>query len=401
MTGTTVSTPITPPWRAPEYSTLADRLSAVVTVAAEHAEANDRQARFPEAALAEMRRTGLLGLLVPVRFGGLGGGVDDVIDASIALGRADMSVAMVFAMHCQQVAAIDRFASDELRGRLLPLIAQGELYLGSVTTEDTKGGHLLSSGAPLRNADDGLELNRFAPVVTGGAYADGFLVTMQSPQARGTHEVSLVYAHRSQLDITEVGVWDPLGMRASHSIPLQLHGIVPGGQVIGRHGGFRDVVTQIFAPMAHLGWSACWLGTASGALARVLGMLRSRGGRTKYDLSSELLMRRLSQVRCRLDTVHALLRHTAQVVDAADDLSAPRVQLLLNALKITASEQCHATVELLIEAVGMRHGYLKNSPTALERTLRDLRSATLNYSNDRLHLASGGLTLLDAEVHLV
>jgi acyl-CoA dehydrogenase len=54
----------------------------------------------------------------------------------------------------------------------------------------------------------------------------------------------------------------------------------------------------------------------------------------------------------------------------------------------------------LIDAVGMRHGYLKDSPTRLERTLRDLRSAPLNYSNDRLHLSDGRLALLDPEVRL-
>jgi alkylation response protein AidB-like acyl-CoA dehydrogenase len=75
--------------------------------------------------------------------------------------------------------------------------------------------------------------------------------------------------------------------------------------------------------------------------------------------------------------------------------------MLLNALKITASEECHAAVQDLVDAVGLRHGYLKDSPTGLERALRDLRSASLNYSNDRLHLADGKLALLDPGVRHV
>jgi acyl-CoA dehydrogenase len=58
-------------------------------------------------------------------------------------------------------------------------------------------------------------------------------------------------------------------------------------------------------------------------------------------------------------------------------------------------------VEELIELVGLRHGYLRNQPLALERALRDLRSASLNYGNDRLHLANGSLSLLDQETTLV
>jgi acyl-CoA dehydrogenase len=35
----------------------------------------------------------------------------------------------------------------------------------------------------------------------------------------------------------------------------------------------------------------------------------------------------------------------------------------------------------------------------LERAFRDLRSASLNYGNDRLRRASGALALMDSEVH--
>jgi alkylation response protein AidB-like acyl-CoA dehydrogenase len=191
-------------------------------------------------------------------------------------------------------------------------------------------------------------------------------------------------------------------MRASHSTALQLTGRVPGDQVVGEHGAFRQIAMNTFGPLAHLGWSAAWLGTASGALSRVVSVLRGGPGRRRSDLSSELLLTRLSTARQRLDTVHAMLRHTAGVVRRAveedADLSHPRHQLLVNALKLTASEQCHRAVDDLVTALGMRHGYLKDSPTGLERALRDLRSAALNYSNDRLHLADGRLTVLDQEV---
>lgn len=395
-------TPVRPaPATAPLTAAgLTERVGRVAAVAAEHLARTDREASFPVEALAEMRRTGLLGLLVPESHGGLGGTTDDVVTAGIALGRVDMSVAMIFTMHCQQVAAVVRYGNERLRDELLPEIAAGRMYLASVTTEAGKGGHLLSSGAALAARDGELLLDRFAPIVTGGSHADGFLVTMQSPAPASPNQVSLVYAHRDQLTVERSGDWEPLGMRASHSVALRLTGTVPAHQVVGAHGDFRTIVTTVFGPMAHLGWSACWLGTAAGALSRVLKLLRSREGRGRVDLDSELLLTRLSRARQRIDTVHALLDRARQVVATADDLSVPRVQLLLNALKITAAEECYRAVDTLVEAVGMRHGYLKDSPTRLEHSLRDLRSAALNYSNDRLHLVDGKLALLDPEVRL-
>ncbi|MEE1943036.1 acyl-CoA dehydrogenase family protein [Streptomyces sp. TRM 70361] len=377
---------------------LHDRVASVAAVAAEHAQRHDRDATFPVEALAELRRTGLLGLLVPTRDGGLGGAVKDMVEASTVLGRTDLSTAMIFAMHCQQVATVVRYAHGPLRAELLPQIAAGQRYLASVTTETGKGGHLLSSQSPLGTEGGDLLVDRFAPVVTGGRHADGYLITVQSPQPDSEHQVSLVYARRDQLTVERHGRWQPLGMRASDSGALRLTGRVPPHQTVGAHGSFATMAKELFAPMAHLGWSACWLGTSAGALSRVLKLLRSPQGRNRTDLGSDLLLTRLAETRQRLDAVHALLQRAQRVVAAGGDLSLPRVQLLLNTLKVTASEDCHQAVQILIDALGMRHGYLGDSPTGLERALRDLRSASLNYSNDRLRLADGRLALLDPEV---
>ncbi|SFY19955.1 acyl-CoA/acyl-ACP dehydrogenase [Streptomyces atratus] len=377
---------------------LAERAAAVARVAEQHLAETERDASFPEHALAEMRRTRLLALLVPEADGGLGGTVTDLVDVSMILGRADMSVAMIFAMHCQQSEAIVRFAKPPLREELLARLAAGELYLASVTTESGKGGDLFKSYAPLRETEEALEIDRAAPISTGGSNADGFLITMRSPSATADHHVSLVYAHRSQLTVETAGQWCPMGMRATHSLPLKITGTVPAHHVIGEHGAFHQIVQSVFGPLAHIGWSAAWLGTASGALSRVLHLLRDPAGRKRFDLRSELLLTRLSRARQRLDTVHALLRRTEALVAGGTDWSSTGSQLLLNNLKITAAEECCAAVDGLIDAVGLRHGYLQDSPTRLEKSLRDLRSAVLNYSNDRLHLADGQLCLLDPDV---
>jgi acyl-CoA dehydrogenase len=384
----------------PVRPALAELVEEIASVTAVHAERTDAEASFPIEALRAMRETRLLGLLVPEEFGGLGGSTEDMITATLRLGREDMSVAMIFAMHCQQVAAVVGHARGRLREDLLPELGSGRVYLASVTTESGKGGALLSSTAELTAQEGSLALDRFAPIVTGGVHADGFLITMRSPDAQADHEVSLVYAARDQLEVATAGDWQPLGMRASHSGPLHLRGLVPAHQVVGEHGRFRDVVAATFGPLAHLGWTAAWLGTAEGALSRVVSLLRNAKTRGSADLDSELLLSRLATARHRLEAVHALLWHTAEVVRDAPDLSRPQIQLLINGLKVTGSEQCHAVAEDLVDAVGLRHGYMKDSPTRLERALRDLRSAALNYSNDRLRVADGKLALLDPQVRL-
>ncbi|WP_109002322.1 acyl-CoA dehydrogenase family protein [Streptomyces rishiriensis] len=377
---------------------LAERLAAVTRVAEQHLKRTERDATFPAEALAELRSTRLLGLQVPKEEGGLGGTLGDLIEAGLALGRTDMSLGMIFVMHCQQAEAVVRHASSPLREELIPLLAEGKLYLASVTTESGKGADLFKSEAPLHEAEGVLEVDRTVPISTGATSADGFLITMRSPYATADQHVSLVYAHRHQLHVEVTGQWNPMGMRATHSPPLKLSGRIPAHQVIGEHGAFHRIVQSVFGPLAHLGWSAVWLGTASGALSRVLRLLRDPAGRRRFDLGSELLLSRLSGARQRLETVHALLRRTQALAEGGTDWSVTGHQLLLNNLKITAAEECYAAVDELIDAVGLAHGYLQDSPTRLEKALRDLRSAALNYSNDRLHLADGRLCLLDPDV---
>jgi acyl-CoA dehydrogenase len=212
--------------------------------------------------------------------------------------------------------------------------------------------------------------------------------------------VSLVYAARDQLEIETLGGWQPLGMRATQSVPMRLAGQVPADQVVGEHGGFREIVAATFGPLAHIGWSAAWLGAAAGALSRILHHLRSPQGRKQFDAGSELLLTRLARIRGRLDLVNALLRHTVAVFDGRSYIADPSVQLLTNALKIHAAEQCFAAIDEMVELVGLRHGYMQGSPLFVERVFRDLRSASLNYGNDRLYLANGSLTLLDRQVRL-
>ncbi|MFE9252448.1 acyl-CoA dehydrogenase family protein [Streptomyces sp. NPDC007088] len=382
---------------------LAERLAPVLETVEAHAAENDEKAAFPQQGLAAMRASGLLGLLVPAEYGGLGGTVPDLLALSQLIARHDMSAAMVYAMHGQQVAALVHHASRELRERVLPGIARGDVYLGSVTTEAGKGGHLLSSETGTRREGNHIELDRMAPIVTGGAYADAYLITALAPEATSEGQVSLVYAERDQLDVQALGGWDPMGMRGTHSVPMRFTGSIPYDQVVGDHGDFRRVTINVFAPLAHLGWSACWLGTAAGALSRTVHLLRSPQERRRRDLKGELLLTRLARARQRIETVQAMLSHTAGVYGTLSEEqrgSAPW-QLLVNSLKVTASEHCLAAVEELIELVGLRHGYLRNQPLALERALRDLRSASLNYGNDRLHLANGSLSLLDQETTLV
>jgi len=386
--------------QAPAGRTLDDRLAEVLPVLHDESREVDDTAEFPVRGLAALRESGLMGLLVPEELGGLGGDLDDLVSVSMELAGECLSTALIWGMHCQQVAALVGHAGPELRKRLLPRIGAGEVYVASVTSEKGKGGHLLSAEAPLRRKDGRLLLERDAPIVTGALQADGFLVTMRDDESAPPNAVTLVYADRDDLTIEASGSWNPMGMRGTHSVAVKLAGRLPESNVVGRPGEFRTVATRSFIPAGHIAWAACWLGSARAATKAVVELLRSPSGRKQFDVDSETLRTRLARVRVDLDAIAALLSQVVRDATSEDDPEPPPIQLRLNALKIFSSERSFAVVDELIQLVGLRYGYIRDAPFPLERLFRDLRSASLNYANDRLLLANGALALLDREVTL-
>jgi acyl-CoA dehydrogenase len=383
---------------------LTDRVEAVLPVLSAHAAGIDRTAEFPVEGLRALRDSGLLGLLVPRRYGGLDGDLADLVSVAQTLAGSCLSTAMIWAMHGQQVDALVRYATPRLRDELLPRVARGEVYLASVTTEPGKGGHLLSAVAPLEDTGELLTVARDAPVVTGGGYADGFMVTMRAAVDSRENEVSLVYLDRTQAEAQTRGGWDPLGMRGTHSVGMRLTGAVPPHQLVGEPGGFRTVATESMIPAGHLAWAACWLGAARSAFADLVALARSPQRPRSLDAASELATERLARIRIDLELVAAYLHRTCDEVlterRAGRSLDRPSTQIHLNTVKVAAAELTFGAVDRMVKLAGLATGYLRGSAIPLERHFRDLRSASLNYADDRLLTATGALTLLDRSVRL-
>ena len=106
--------------QAPAGRTLDDRLAEVLPVLHDESREVDDTAEFPVRGLAALRESGLMGLLVPEELGGLGGDLDDLVSVSMELAGECLSTALIWGMHCQQVAALVGHAGPELRKRLLP-----------------------------------------------------------------------------------------------------------------------------------------------------------------------------------------------------------------------------------------------------------------------------------------
>ena len=94
---------------------LLEAASAAAVVAGEHADAVDRDGRFPIEAIDALRAGRALGALVPVELGGAGASFGASARACYELSRRCAASGMIFAMHQIQVACIVRHVPSEAR----------------------------------------------------------------------------------------------------------------------------------------------------------------------------------------------------------------------------------------------------------------------------------------------
>ena len=108
--------------------------------------------------IREYAAQGFLGINVPERYGGLGLGNLEALIVLEEFGKISSAIAFpVFESCVGPVRAIERFASESLRQRIVPKVCSGELVVAVSMSEPQAGSALtdLTTRAELRGAGPG------------------------------------------------------------------------------------------------------------------------------------------------------------------------------------------------------------------------------------------------------
>ncbi len=373
------------------------RADAVASVAAAHADAVDREARFPREAVALLKDKRLMGLAVPRDLGGEGAGPSEVADVCYRLGRACSATAMIFAMHQIKVACVCRHGVDSAwHARMLRRLCAEQWLLASSTTEGHNGGNVRASDAAVGHAGHRITLDRDATVISYGAEADGIVTTARREADAAHSDQVLVVLLRGDYTLERGQSWDTLGMRGTCSTGFKLTADAERAQILPVP--YDKIHAHTMTPSAHVFWSGAWAGIAAAAVARAQAFTRVAARRNKGQLppGASHLTRAQASLRSLRDLVAAAARRYERALGDEAALGSLEFQTNMTLLKVESSELAVATVLACLRACGLS-GYRNDGEASMGRLLRDVLSSPLMINNDRI-LASLGLSALMAGV---
>jgi acyl-CoA dehydrogenase len=370
-------------------------------VLAVHAADVDRRARFPRESIDAMKEAKLLSAYVPVEYGGMGLNIIEVSRVCEAMGQYCGSSAMIYAMHCIQVACVVHHAqqSSYFRRYLRELVSEQRL-MASATTEVGTGGDLRSSVCAVEVNGDCFVLTKKAPVISYGEYSDDILVTCRrSPEAPASEQLH-VMVKRGEYTTEPLSTWDTMGFRGtcSSGFTLTSHGATD--QILPTP--FNDILSQTMHPYSHIVWGALWTGIAADAVNQARAFVRAEARKTPGETPISAI--RLAEVDLVLQemrhNVYSLAREYNDLLsnNAADAIHGFGFSIRTNNLKISCSQRIVEIVGQALLICGIS-GYRNDSKFSLSRQLRDAYGAALMVNNDRITKLNATMLLAHREGH--
>ena len=367
--------------------------------ASQHASNVDQVGRFPTETIAALRAAGAMSAGVPTELGGAGCTLSQLSALCATVAAACGSSGMVLAMHYIQVGCIARhYGKNTFLREYLQELSRTQEVLASMTSENGTFGDTRSSICAVEPTPDGIGF-RLAKDATTGSYcghADAILVTCRRTADSPASDQVLVLVRRADYTLQQTTTWDTLGMRGTCSPGFKLESNGSLDQIIPVP--FADISAETMVPFSHVLWAALWSGIAGDAVSRAAQFVRAQARKNPGTLPTTAT--RLAAVSAQLQVMRNHWMQMAGDFDAAcaSEEGARSLQkmswaLRLNNLKITASEAAPPIVHGALQVIGIL-AYKNDGPFSLGRHYRDVLSASLMISNDRIAAKSAAMLMI-------
>ena len=356
----------------------------------------DDEGSFPVENFDDLKRAGLLGMMVPKEYGGWGLNFLSYSKALEILATGDASTSLAFNMHNITVGSLAEIPAPPAEDRRSEKInsfrewvfneaAVNKKLFASAASEPGIGAHFSKLKSSYTKTEDGFILNGIKSFVSMAGYADYYVVAAKAAASKSSQPaVSFLIVDRDAPGSRMQNMWNVLGMRATSTNPVHFEDcFVPKERLYMASEGMALYKIAREPHWLAGGYSGVYLGIMTATFDFLVGFLKKKKmPGTDTSLSEDpVVQHQLGKLYSDLTSARLAVYHAANLVDT--QRGSDEANAAIHHAKYLVSE---GGPRMAAEAIRMCGASSISKHLPLERYYRDSRCGALQpaYSDDCL-----------------
>ncbi len=320
--------------------------------------------KYPHEIVSKMKELGLFGATISESYGGLGLSAEVYAQIVEHVSKVWMSISGIFNSHLIMCTAIEKFGTDQMKEKYLPLMARGELRGGIALTEPDCGTDLQAIRMRAAKKDDHYILNGTKQWITNSVEGNVLAVLVKTnvdanPRHKGMS--LLIVEKKAGYKATKLS---KLGYRGIDTGEVEFNDVaVHQDSLIGLEEGRG--LQQILSGLAlgRINVAARGVGVASAALDASLAYSQERETFGQPIHQHQAIQIKLADMATRVEASRLLTAKAARAYDSGE-----RCDLEAGMAKLSATEAAMGNAN---EALRIHGAYGYSPDNEVERYYRD------------------------------
>ncbi|MBL0731275.1 MAG: acyl-CoA dehydrogenase family protein [Desulfosarcina sp.] len=331
----------------------------------------EKNHEYPTKIWQKAGELGFIGMHFDEKYSGQDMGVLENILVAEEFCRRDSTVGACLILASFASECILRFASDEIKEKFLPEVAEGRMLSAGAFTEPNHGSDITSMDTTAVKDGDDWVINGSKTFITNGGMAGFYSVLCQTdPDAKPSYRgISMILVEEDREGLTTADVGNKMGIRMMATSEVNFANVrVPKSILIGEEGkGFYQVLE--FFDESRVLIAAQALGTAQGAFDRALDYVKQREQFGKKIAQFQVTQHKLADMATKIELARLMTYKAAWNYDQG------RIDPKLTSMaKMFAAR---TAVEVADEAIQLLGGYGYMAEYEVERFYRDAKITEL------------------------
>jgi len=330
----------------------------------------DRTKAFPAENLKKMGELGLMGMMVPMAYGGEGADTLGYVAALAEVAYACAATAVVMSVHNSIVCeSILRFGTEDQKQRYLKPLATGRRIGAFALTEPHAGSDPVSQSTTAVRDKGTYIINGSKRFTTTGKNSGVVIVTAKTDESQRHKGISAFIVEKNTPGLVVGREEEKMGLRASDTTDLIFEDCrVPEENRLGREGdGFKIAMTALDG--GRIGIAAQSVGVAQAAFDATVKYVKQREQFGRKISKFQGLRWTIADMATEIEAARQLMYVAASMKDRGQKFTAQA-----SMAKLFASEMVNRVTAKAIQLHG-GYGFTQDYP--VERYYRDARVFTI------------------------